>query len=389
MIPRFIEKPVISNLLTSKKIILVLGARQVGKTTLVKNIHKKLGSKKILYLNCDIAEEIALINTTSKILLEQLLSKVEVLLIDEAQRLDNPGLTLKIIHDNFSHLRVLATGSSSFDLKNKLSDPLTGRYLDFTLYPFSFSEILKAGEFASNPLLLKNQVDALLPGVMTYGFYPDVYLEVNPEQKQILLEKIAESYLFKDILSFQRIKNPQAIQDLTKALAYQIGSEVNENELSNRLKIDRKTVVSYLDILEKAYVIVRVHPFSKNPRREIGRNCKIYFTDLGIRNALIGDFNPTELRSDIGFLWENFLFMERSKLLAGTSGKVSCYFWRSYSGAEVDYVEGFSGKAMQAFEFKYGGRTLSKGTKSFVNAYKLKVKLISKENYLDFIRQVF
>lgn len=389
MIPRLIEKLVFSSLISSQKIIIVLGARQVGKTTLVKNIHKNLEGEKnnVLYLNCDIAEEIALINTTSKTLLERLLlpSKVDVLLIDEAQRLDNPGLTLKIIHDNFPDVKVLATGSSSFDLKNKLSDPLTGRYLDFTLYPFSFKEVLQSGESSSNQMLKKNQSDALLPQAMIYGFYPDVYLETNPQQKQILLNKIIESYLFRDILSFQRVKNSQAIKDLTKALAYQIGSEVNENELSNRLKVDRKTVVSYLDILEKAYVIVSVHPYSKNPRREIGRNYKIYFTDLGIRNTLIGDFNPVELRSDVGFLWENFLFIERMKLFANTGKIASSYFWRSYSGAEVDYIEQATDSNIQAFEFKYSSNSLTKGANSFVDQYKIKVKLVTWENYLKFI----
>ena len=388
MIPRLIEDLIVSSLESFEKIILVLGARQVGKTTLVKDISQKLEKKgnKIVYLNCDIDEERSIINTASKTLLERLLlSKVDVLLIDEAQRLDNPGLTLKIIHDNFPQVKVLATGSSSFDLKNKLSDPLTGRYLDFTLYPLSLTEILGAGESSKNPALLKNQTDVLLPQVMLYGLYPDVYLENSPGQKQILLEKIVESYLFKDILSFQRVKNSQAIKDLTKALAYQIGSEISENELSNRLKIDRKTVVSYLDILEKAYVIVSVHPYSKNPRREIGKNYKIYFVDLGIRNALIGDFNPVELRKDLGFLWENFLFMERRKLYANSQKSLSSYFWRSYSGAEVDYIEKVVNKDIQAFEFKYTGNALSRGANSFISKYNLAVKLITKENYFEFI----
>lgn len=398
MIPRLIEDLVMSNLISSKKIILVLGARQVGKTTLVRDISQRLEAKgnkqsfsanKIIYLNCDIDEERNLINTTSKTLLEHLLlSKADILLIDEAQRLDNPGLTLKIIHDNFPQVKVLATGSSSFDLKNKLSDPLTGRYLDFMLYPLSLTEILEVGEFSKNSALLKNQADMLLPQVMLYGLYPDVYLESNPGQKQILLDKIVESYLLKDILSFQRVKNSQAIKDLTRALAYQIGSEINENELSSRLKIDRKTVVSYLDILEKAYVIVRTHPYSQNPRREIGKNYKIYFVDLGIRNALIGDFNPVELRRDLGFLWENFLFIERRKLYANSQKSLTSYFWRSYSGAEVDYIEKVANRDIQAFEFKYMGNVLSRGTSSFVNEYGIKVKLITRENYFEFIKTI-
>lgn len=389
MIPRLIQDLVLSSLKSSGKAILVLGGRQVGKTTLVNNIHKKLEKdrEKILYLNCDIEEDYNAINTTSISILERLLvlPKIDVLLIDEAQRLDNPGLTLKIIHDNFPKMKLLATGSSSFDLKNKLSDPLTGRYLDFTLHPFSFKEILNGNKSSSQEgPLLKNRADALLPDIMLYGLYPDIYLESNPQQKEILLDKIVESYLFKDILNFQRVKNSQAIKNLTKALAYQIGSEVNENELSNRLKIDRKTVVSYLDILEKAYVTTSIHPYSKNPRREIGKNYKIYFVDLGIRNSLIGDFNPLNLRKDAGALWENFLFMERRKLFAKYE-KLAFYFWRSYSGAEVDYIEKIASKDIYAFEFKYSGNTLSKGANSFTKGYKTLVQIINKDNYLKFI----
>ncbi len=385
MVLRLSEDLIFSSLKSSGKIILVLGARQVGKTTLAKDIGKKLEEegKKVLYLNCDLAEDNVAVNTNSKAVLERLLSGVDVLLIDEAQRLDNPGLTLKIIYDNFPEVRVLATGSSSFDLKNKLSDPLTGRYLDFTLYPFSLAEVLQTG--SDNETLLKNQADALLPQVMLYGLYPEIYLSNTPEQKQALLERIVDSYLFKDILTFQRVKNSQAIKDLTKALAYQIGSEVNENELSNRLKIDRKTVVSYLDILEKSYVIVSAHPYSKNPRREIGSHYKIYFVDLGIRNTLIGDFNPIDLRADAGLLWENFLFVERRKLFANKAMVVTSNFWRSYSGAEVDYIEKTTNEELKGFEFKYGSGSLSRGASSFTSEYGTKVQLINKGNYLDFI----
>lgn len=386
MILRLSEDLILSNLKSSGKIILVLGARQVGKTTLVKDIGRRLKGEggRVLYLNCDLAEDNGAVNTNALAVLERLLSGVDVLLIDEAQRLDNPGLTLKIIHDNFPKVRVLATGSSSFDLKNKLSDPLTGRYLDFTLYPLSFTEVLQAREKKANEALLKSKADTLLPQVMLYGLYPEVYLTNTPEHKQALLERIVESYLFKDILTFQKVKNSQAIKDLTKALAYQIGSEVNENELSNRLKIDRKTVVSYLDILEKAYVIISVHPYSKNPRREIGSHYKIYFVDLGVRNALIGDFNSIDLRADGGLLWENFLFIERKKLFANKAMVVASNFWRSYSGAEVDYIEKITNKELQGFEFKYGSGSLSRGAGSFSSEYGIKVQLINRKNYLDF-----
>ena len=390
MIPRLIEDSIITKLKESGKIILLLGARQVGKTTLVRNIQTKLEAEgnKTLYLNCDIAEERVSVNTASRIVIEHLIANIDVLLIDEAQGLDNPGLTLKNIHAIAPYLKVLATGSSSFELKNRLSDPLTGRYIDLTLYPLSFMETLGDGdnEPFANPIIVKNKADALLPSTLLYGLYPEVYLKGNPTEKAALLDRLIESYLFKDILTFQKVKNSQAIKDLTRALAYQIGSEVNENELSKRLKIDRKTVVSYLEVLEKSYVIVKIHPYSKNPRREIGKNYKVYFVDLGIRNALIGDFNSPELRADLGFLWENFLFMERQKYFANKNQKNQTFFWRSYGGAEVDYLEKSFNTPLKAYEFKYRNKTLSKGAGSFTGDYQTSVSLITRENYLQFIK---
>lgn len=388
MIPRLIEDLVLYKLSTSGKIIILLGARQVGKTTLIRDyIKQKLitSNKKVLYLNCDIEEEKKALNLPSIATLEKLVAGIDVLLIDEVQNLENPGLTLKVIHDNFLQVKVLATGSSSFDLKNRLSDPLTGRYIDFTLYPFSFIEVLKSKDPSLSPAIIKNRADSLLSGVLLYGLYPEVYLTNSPQDKVMLLNKLIESYLFKDVLAFQRIRNAQAIRDLTRAIAYQIGSEVNENELANRLKIDRKTIVSYLDILEKAFVIVKVWPFSKNPRREIGKNYKIFFVDLGIRNALIGDFNPVDLRSDVGSLWENFLFIERMKTIANAGEIVSRFFWRSYSGAEVDYIEKTISAPIKAYEFKYRGGVLSKGARSFSKQYNTVVELKNMQNYLDFV----
>lgn len=377
MIPRLIQENIIKCLTTQPVITLLLGARQVGKTVLVKDIQAKLetSGKKVLYLNCDLDESLAAIDTTSHTLLDQLVKNIDYLFIDEAQRLTNAGLTLKILLDNFPAVKVLATGSSGFELKNKLSDALTGRYLDFILYPLSFVEIIND----------KYQAAALLPQILIYGLYPGIYNTGDPAQKQLLLGKIVESYLFKDILAFQKIRFSQAIKDLTAAIAYQVGSEVNEDELANRIKIDRKTVVSYLDILEKSYVIFRLYPFSNNPRREIGRKYKIYFTDLGICNALIGDFNPLSLRPNPGQFWENFLIVERLKSYANANLPVSSHFWRSYGGAEVDYLEKSSNRKQIAFEFKYGTGKLSKGAHSFTKEYGPLVTLINQDNYLLFI----
>src|SRR5258708_7011472 len=342
MIPRFVQDKVVSDLKEDTKTVIILGARQVGKTTLVKEIERKFTEKekKALYLNCDIEEQRTVVNTTSIALLTQLLQNIEVLFIDEAQRLDNPGLTIKIIHDNFPKIKILVTGSSSFELQNKLSDPLTGRIFNFTLFPLSFREILNYQYKEENLALLKQQADALIPSVLTYGLYPAVYQENDPLKKQRLLAQITESYLFKDILSFQKVRNSQAIQNLARALAYQIGSEVNETELATRLGIDRKTVSSYIDILEQSFVVIRLTPHSKNPRREIGGEYKVFFLDLGIRNALIGDFNDPAIRADRGFLWENFLILERMKAYANENKQLLHYnFWRNYDGAEVDYLE--------------------------------------------------
>jgi predicted AAA+ superfamily ATPase len=391
MIQRLLEKHVIADLLKESKTIIVLGARQVGKTTLIKDIQGKItnADTKVLYLNCDVEEERDSINTTSLAVLGQLLRNVDMLFIDEAQRLADPGLTAKIIHDNFPNIRVLATGSSSLDLQNKISDAMTGRIFEFKLFPLSFTEILAAGResgISENSQLQKQGADALLPSVLTYGLYPEVYTEGDPVRKQRALVSITKNYLFKDVLTYQGVKNSQAIQDLARALAYQIGSEVNENELSNRLGIDNKTVARYIEILEKAFVLIRITSYSKNLRREIGGKYKVYFLDLGIRNALIGDFNAPNLRSDLGAMWENFLILERIKSFANKNQELVHYnFWRSYDGAEVDYVEKSYTDALRAYELKYQGNTLSKGAYSFTNAYQTNVQLVNMDNYLDFL----
>ena len=388
MIPRLIEKAVLKNLFSLKKITVILGARQVGKTTLLKNIRQKLekDQKNVLYIDCDTEESRRTIDTTSLTLLSKLVKNTDYLFIDEAQRLQNPGLTLKILYDNIKNLKIIATGSSSFDLKNKLSDALTGRYLDFILYPFSFSEAVSTLNLSSNTQLRRQQADSLLEETMLYGLYPEIFLTAKSEDKALLLEKIVESYLFKDIFAFQKVRYPQAIKDLTRALAYQIGAEINENELASRIKIDRKTVVNYLNILEQSFVILRLFPYSQNPRREIGKRYKIYFADTGIRNALIGDFNPVNVRADLGSLWENFLIVERIKSFANLGRTVRYHFWRAYGGAEIDYLEKSTrAKTMRAFEIKHGRQKLGRGAKLFSKKYHIPISLVNKENYLQFI----
>ena len=378
MIPRFIQQNVVTALSELKKVVVIVGPRQAGKTTLLKSLKGIFESndKKVTYLNCDLSEDLEKIDTNSLNLLSHLVQGTDYLFIDEAQRMDNPGLTLKIIHDNFSKVRVIATGSSSFEIKNKISDSLTGRYVDFHLLPLSLTEI-STYENSTAP-------QSLTSDLMLYGGYPEIYLQKQPNLRQILLEKITQSYLFKDILAFSRIRHSEALINLARALAYQIGSELNENELANRLKIDRKTVLSYLDILEQSFVIHRLYPYSQNPRREIGRRYKIYFVDLGIRNSLIGDFNSLNIRGDTGALWENFLIMERRKSLHSSSElPPQTYFWRSYNGSEVDYLE-INGGVISPWEFKYNSSTsLSTGAKVFEKSYHTKIKRVDSKNYLD------
>ncbi|MDO9087176.1 MAG: ATP-binding protein [Anaerolineaceae bacterium] len=389
MIPRTIETVIYPRLSTLHKAIILLGARQVGKTTLLMKLQKRLvdEGKKVRFLNCDLEEERQAINTTSRTMLDRLVTGIDAIFIDEIQRLNSPGLTLKILVDLYPQLMILVTGSSSYELRNQLNDALTGRYLDYILNPLSFSEVLESTDSGKDPALAYPTANVLLPDVLRHGFYPEIYLEANPVTKQLLLAKIVESYLFKDILAFHRIRYSQAIVDLTRALAYQIGSEVNENELSRRLKIDRKTILSYIDILEKSYVVKRLYPFSRNPRREIGKQSKIYFIDLGIRNALIGDFNDLDVRTDQGAIWENFLIVERWKLFANLGKSIQSRFWRAYSGAEVDYIEESSRDDLKAYELKLNSDR-SKSGKSFFNEYGKEVITINKVNYLDFITKV-
>ncbi len=379
MIPRIVQNLVVkAQRRFPGKAILLFGARQTGKTTLLKSLEKDLSAKgeRIFYLNCDFAEDKEQIDTNSITLLKKRLAGANAVFIDEAQRLQNAGLTLKIIVDNFPNLLLVATGSSAFELKNSLSDAMTGRYYDFTLYPLALREVITRDLEAGY----------LLDDFLRFGAYPAVYLSQKTKDKIITLEKIIESYLFKDVFEFGKIRNSEKIKDLCKLLAYQIGNEVNENELSNTLGLDRKTIGSYLNLLEQAFIIFRLKPFSSNLRQEIGRKFKIYFLDLGIRNALIGNFNELKTRPDVGALWENWLVMERMKKHSFAEKLIEPFFWRTYGGAEIDYLEKSKiDEKMSAFEFKWRKGNLSRGASRFREIYKTGVKLINKENFTEFV----
>ena len=388
MITRLIENAVYTALSSSKQLVLLFGPRQAGKTTLLNQLQARLtanGATSILSLNCDMIEDRSLLNTTSITKLKQLLLQTQILMIDEAQRLTDPGLTLKIIHDQFPNVRVIATGSSSLQLRNKTSDALTGRYKEFTLYPLSFAEILSASELSNNLIIKEEHAKQLLSGVLMYGGYPGCYNESQPFEKQQLLNTIQESYLFKDILAFQKVRSPDVLMQLTKALAYQVGSEVSFTELAKRLHIDTNTVQAYVTLLEQTYVIVRVHPYAKNLRKEIGRKSKIYFVDVGLRNALIGDFNDLSIRSDAGGIWENFFIMERIKQAANKQELFQGYFWRTYNGAEVDWIEKPLDSQLRAFECKLTSNTVSRGAYAFTKEYNAPVSLVNTMTYFPYI----
>lgn len=371
-IPRTIQNQ-IKNQMFQGKVIIIYGARQVGKTTLIKKIEKN-SSKEVLYLNCDepdIRQD--LINKTSTEL-KTVLGDAELIIIDEAQRVENIGLTLKLIVDNFSEKQIIATGSSSFDLSNEVKEPLTGRKREFHLYPFSMAEL--------KDRYSQRELNRLLEQRMIYGFYPEVVKQPNSAKDQ--LKEITESYLYKDILEFQRVKKPNILTKLLQALALQIGSEVSYNELSNLVGVSRKTIIRYVNLLEKAFVIFRLPPYSRNLRKEISSLRKVYFYDLGVRNMLINNLNPLNLRQDVGALWENFLISERIKRNKNTARFVNSYFWRTHQQAEVDYLEGLKGR-LEGYEFKWGDKQ-SKAPKQWLETYSnASYKVINKNNYLDFI----
>lgn len=364
----------IEKALFKKKIIIIYGARQVGKTTLVKDIQEKYGDSS-LYLNADEPDIRASLEEKSSTEIFKLFGNKNFIIIDEAQRIKNIGLTLKLIIDNNPDIQVIATGSSSFELSNSISEPLTGRKFEFHLYPLSVQELEE--KYSSLEL------NRILENLLLYGMYPEVInLSVDEAKKRI--EEISKSYLFKDILQFQDIRNSDVLEKLLQALALQLGNEVSYNELANLLGIDKDTVSRYIQLLEKAFIIFTLKPYSKNLRKELGKLRKVYFYDLGIRNSVINNFNKLNLRTDVGALWENFLISERIKYNNNATRIVNTYFWRTYDKKEIDYIEEESGK-LNAFEFKYSEDKYKKPLE-FLKTYKdSALKLINKNNYIDFI----
>ncbi|MEZ4792424.1 MAG: ATP-binding protein [Gelidibacter sp.] len=370
MIERDLEKPINSRFGKGKAIVLI-GPRQVGKTTL---FNKLLEDKGHLFLNGDDPMVRKLLTDPNIEQLKNLIGSHKIVFIDEAQRIDNIGLTLKLITDQLKSVQLLVSGSSAFLLNNQTQEPLTGRKWEYHLFPISWNE------FENNVGYLKAQQQLELR--IVYGMYPDV-LNNFGEEKEIL-KQLTDSYLYKDILSYGGIRKPEILEKLLRALAFQIGSEVSYNELAQLLGIDKKTTSNYIDLLCQAYVVFKLPSYSRNLRNEIKTNQKIYFYDTGVRNTVIGDLNPLEVRQDRGNLWENFLIAERLKYNAYNGSLAKGYFWRTVQQQEIDYVEEASGK-VTGFEMKWSPKSKVKIPKTFVETYKTAVKVITNENFREFI----
>jgi len=377
MIKRILKEQIIEKLTQTKKSVILYGPRQVGKTTLSQVIIKEIGLK-TLFINADESIYNDILSSRDLNKINRLISGYELIFIDEAQRIENIGINMKIIIDNHPEMRLLVTGSSSLDLSNKISEPLTGRVWTYNLYSLSCEEILDTeSEFDYH----RNLENYLL-----YGSYPEIFSYGRTNDQITYLKQLTNSYLFKDVLEYANIKYADKIDKLLKLVALQIGNEVSLSELGNALDVSKETVNRYLDLLIKSFVIFPLKGFSRNLRKEVTKMDKIYFYDLGVRNSLIGNFNSLAFRTDAGSLWENFLIVERLKLNQYHQNYASSYFWRTHTGAEIDYIEEFNGK-LSAFEFKYG-KNRSRSKDSWLKTYPDSTfKLINLENYFEFIRK--
>ena len=356
MIHRILEEK-IQPLLGGNKAIIVMGARQVGKSTLLNEL---LGeNKNALWLNGDDIDVQNLFHEMSSTRMRALLGNNKFLVIDEAQRIPNIGLRIKLVTDQVSDVQVIATGSSSFELASKVNEPLTGRKREFKMFPLTFKEMVSHS----------NLLDELrmIPHRLVYGYYPEVVS--NPGDEKNTLKELSDSYLYKDILSLDSISKPDKLVRLLKALALQIGSQISYNEIGNMISLDSKTVERYVDILEKSFIIFRLGSFSRNLRNELKASRKIYFWDLGIRNAIIGNLAQIENRTDAGELWENFAIAERLKQNAYQNSFAQSWFWRTQQQKEIDYIEEENGM-IHAFEFKWNEhKARTKCPESFSTAY--------------------
>lgn len=374
MIERQLQKTIESHIFKGKAII-VIGARQVGKSTLFKMLLEKQ-DRKILQLNCDEPEVKNMLTNINTAELRMLIADNKIIMIDEAQRVGNIGMTLKRITDNFPEIQLLVTGSSSFELQDKLNEPLTGRKFEYKLYPISTTELMQSKGLLGVKQTMEHR--------LIYGSYPDV-LNYSENAKELLMN-LADSYLYKDILSLESVRRPTLLNKLLTALALQVGSEVSYNELAQTVGTDNKTVEKYIDLLEKCYIIFRLDGFNRNLRTELKKGKKIYFYDNGIRNAILQNFAPISLRQDMGALWENFIISERIKSNQYTGHYVNAYFWRTTQQQEIDYIEECDGQ-FTAFEMKWNPRRANtRFPTPFLTTYNVKEKVvITPDNWLEWV----
>ncbi len=375
MIQRTLQN-VLTQYIGKGKAILLIGARQVGKSTLFRMMTQSMAEDTILWLNCDLQSVRDMLYNPSLAGLQLLINNKSMVVIDEAQRVENIGLTLKVIVDNFPNIQLLVTGSSALDLHSKINEPLTGRKIEYHLFPISTGELYVAKGLITTSEMLETR--------LIYGSYPDVLFGSLPPEKA--LTELTESYLYKDILDLEGMRKPAVLQKLLVALALQIGSEVSYHELSKTVEVDSKTVEKYIDILEKCYIVFRLNSFSRNIRTELTKGKKIYFYDIGVRNAVLQAFAPLELRQDKGALWENFFIAERMKYNHYSDRLVKSYFWRTTEKQEIDYIEESNGE-LHLFEMKWNEKKQSaKIPNQFIEQYHpQKIDVITTANYLTYL----
>ncbi len=375
MVNRLLENSIEKRLFNGKAII-IMGPRQVGKTTLLEKLSKN--REDVLWLYADEQDVQALFENPSSTQLKREFGNAKIVVIDEAQRIKNIGIKLKLITDQIKDIQLLVTGSSAFELANEINEPLTGRKWEYNLYPISFEEMANHHSLLTEKRLLTHR--------LIYGYYPEVVL-ANGNEKEVL-NQLSDSYLYKDLLSWNQIKKSDKLIKLLQALAYQLGNQVSYNELSNLVGLDNQTIESYIQLLEQAYIVFRLGTYKRNLRTELKKTRKIYFYDNGIRNSLIANFQQAELRQDMGALWENFMVSERMKYNAYHHNWVNRYFWRTSAQQEVDYLEEGDGK-LSAYEFKWSTHTKGKITRAFTNAYPdANTKIITPANFEEFVMEL-
>jgi len=375
MFQRIYDYESLSSRLEAGKVLVIYGPRRAGKTTLIQQFLRRYPDKYLLTTGED-RDFQAILASESVNKIKNSFSDYTLLVVDEGQAAEHIGLGLKIIVDHIPGIRVIATGSSSFELANKMGEPLTGRQTIITLFPLSAIEF--KNQFGAFELAQK------LPDFLIYGSYPEALSKQSYDEKAKYLRTLVNSYLYKDILELEQIRNSKKLKDLVTLLAFQIGKEVSINELATQLGLAKQTVDRYLDLLEKSFVIFKLRAFSRNLRKEVSKTARYYFYDTGIRNAVINNFNSLELRNDVGELWENYLFMERMKKLSYLGPDSNLYFWRTYDQKEIDLVEERGGHLF-GYEFKYGKRQI-KVPKDWKKAYPTaEFSVIDRDNYLEFI----